>query len=275
VLQVQLARHLGFVTLPETSFFMARLATTRARLGALRRLQLALQDELAVARPALRAALAATRYWASRIGWWATVQAIRSPRRAADVLTRTLDARARRHGAPGWIEKSPRHFGSVEAIRRLVPGASFVFVFRDGREAVASIVHRARAHGGRFVPEAEPARAAGLWNASVAAARAQGARPDVCCVELDALLAAPTATLDRIADLLGLMPAPDTALSTEATRARHAAEEWKADPAVLSPPNSRWPHVFTEEERPRVVDHLHLDAYATLRRAERFIAAPS
>ena len=45
------------------------------------------------------------------------------------------------------IEKTPRHVRKMDMIRRMVPGARFILLMRDGRDVTASIAHRS---GGDF-----------------------------------------------------------------------------------------------------------------------------
>lgn len=41
-----------------------------------------------------------------------------------------------------WVEKTPKHVTQIATIRRLVPGAKFIFIYRNGRDVFRSLVAR-------------------------------------------------------------------------------------------------------------------------------------
>jgi hypothetical protein len=109
------------------------------------------------------------------------------------------------------VERTPEHVLALPELERLVPGAFFVHVVRDGRdEAVAAWDHELRTKGDAFVGR-RPAFAgfaenfARAWTGAVSAARAFGrARPDRFLeIKCERMLDRPTPTLSKICRFLG------------------------------------------------------------------------
>lgn len=73
-------------------------------------------------------------------------------------------------GATIVVDKNPPHTLHVPLIRRLLPGARFVHLVRDGRDVAASLV-AAHAGWGRYWAPARVVDAAAVWRRHVLAAR--------------------------------------------------------------------------------------------------------
>jgi hypothetical protein len=109
------------------------------------------------------------------------------------------------------VERTPEHVLALPELERLVPGAFFVHVVRDGRdEAVAVWEHELRTKGDAFARR-HPDFAgfaesfARAWSGAVATARAFGrARPDRFLeIKSERMLDRPTPTLSKICRFLG------------------------------------------------------------------------
>lgn len=51
-----------------------------------------------------------------------------------------LDPLARREGAPSWVEKSPDNCLGAGYLWRMIPGARFIEIHRDGRDVASSLI---------------------------------------------------------------------------------------------------------------------------------------
>lgn len=105
-----------------------------------------------------------------------------------------------------WVEKTPDHLFDLKRIRRCFPGAKFICMLRDGRDAVASIVHAPY-----ILPRVVNRRcrliaACALWDWMTAESRrlaVQGSS-DFILVRYEALVQSPGEQLVRVAKFLGL-----------------------------------------------------------------------
>ena len=111
-------------------------------------------------------------------------------RRIAD-----LQERARQAGRSMLVEKTPRHIRSMAMMRRVVPGARFILMVRDGRDVTTSIGVRS---AGNYQ--------AGLrrWISDNLLVRAELGKPDVHLLRYEDLVADPPAALRSVCRFLGV-----------------------------------------------------------------------
>mmetsp|Transcript_774 Transcript_774/g.4810 ORF Transcript_774/g.4810 Transcript_774/m.4810 type:complete len:346 (-) Transcript_774:1393-2430(-) len=57
------------------------------------------------------------------------------------VLTK-WDVEAYQGGYQAWVEKTPKHINKIQQIETVTPTAKFVFIYRDGRDVVRSLIER-------------------------------------------------------------------------------------------------------------------------------------
>ncbi len=112
---------------------------------------------------------------------------------AAD-LWAALRTRAAASGRNHFAEKTPRHILHLDLIRKLVPGARFVVMVRDGRDVAASFVRRTgRAnHGAR------------RWTDDNTVTIAEQTHPDVHVLRYEDLIEAPETALRQVCAFSGL-----------------------------------------------------------------------
>jgi hypothetical protein len=106
---------------------------------------------------------------------------------------------ARASGRRHLAEKTPRHILHLDLIRRIVPGARFLVMVRDGRDVAASYIRRsgtAKVGRRRWLNE----------NRYVLAARED---PDVTVLRYEDLIATPEASLRRVCGFAGVPFAPE------------------------------------------------------------------
>lgn len=120
-------------------------------------------------------------------------------RRRAWLLLQRLKLELLLSGRRHLIEKTPQHVRAVERIRRMVPGARFIFIVRDGRDVIASLVKR-----GRSV-EASAER----WIADNERVLAQRGAPDAIVMRYEDLVLLPERELERLCSFLGVIFSPD------------------------------------------------------------------
>ncbi|WP_246810082.1 sulfotransferase [Methyloligella sp. GL2] len=107
---------------------------------------------------------------------------------------RNLQEQAKLAGKPHLAEKTPIHVFSLDRIRELVPGATFVIMMRDGRDVAASFVKRWGNADGGFRN----------WvDASEIATEARGA-DDAIVVRYEDLIADPQDVLEKVCGFVGM-----------------------------------------------------------------------
>lgn len=57
------------------------------------------------------------------------------------VLTK-WDVEAYQGGYQAWVEKTPKHINKIRQIETVAPAARFIFIYRDGRDVVRSLIER-------------------------------------------------------------------------------------------------------------------------------------
>lgn len=171
---------------------------------------------------------------------------------ARDIVS-FLDGLTRRAGKDVWLEKTPRHVLHASRIGRLVPGAVFIHMVRDGRDVVASIVDRARRFPGRFRGQEDPAYGIRQWNRSMRATEAAMGKPGHLIALYEILASRPAETLGDLCHHLGIgfetgmleAPATDGFVLKD--------EEWK-DPlsGPIRPAASKYHDLFDEDTRRQI-----------------------
>ena len=110
---------------------------------------------------------------------------------------------AHKPGATRLFEKTPENARYLPLTREVVPGAKFVHLARDPRNAVASMLERSRRPFGDWAPSDLPA-AVSTWRANVTAAIRDADPHDTLLVRYEDLKADPRTTLADLAGFLDL-----------------------------------------------------------------------
>jgi len=109
---------------------------------------------------------------------------------------------AEKAGATRFLEKTPDHSHWLDTIWRIVPDASIVFMVRDPRDTVRSVLNARGETWGAWAPESL-ADATSLWLTSVRPYFSRKRHPQLMLVRYEDLQN-DRAELDRVAKFLGL-----------------------------------------------------------------------
>lgn len=249
LLQSLLAGHPQVASYPESHFFPSTIHTSRW----CRKLRLASPS----AAPRFRAFLREAGL--DRRGYTAPRGALLVPRYVRALL-RTLDRASLETGRPVWLEKTPQHLHYVDEIERLVPGARFVHLVRNGADVVASLYEVTHAHPERWGGESDVDTCVERWLGDVAITRRHLGRPGHTVVRYESLVRDPASVLRGLCDFLGLAWDP-AALE----RRREAAgalvlewESWKAGAAeeIRAGGSGKFERLFGEERRRAILERL-------------------
>jgi hypothetical protein len=94
-----------------------------------------------------------------------------------DAIAAIFEAYADRMGKPRWGDKTPMYMRHLTLLERLFPGAQYVHLVRDGRDAALSFVDMPEGTFTRtWAHPTTPAQFACLWRKEVSDARALGRR---------------------------------------------------------------------------------------------------
>lgn len=171
-----------------------------------------------------------------------------------------LDAHTLNQGKSHWLEKTPQHLHYLAEIERLVPGARFIHLVRQGADVVASLHEVTHRHpedwGGSTGIDAGIDR----WLGDIAITRRHLGRPGHIAVRYEALVRDPTAVLVRLCGFMGLSYDP-AMLERQAETARRvvlAGEPWKATAgeAVRETGERKFEALFSKEERRHIEERL-------------------
>ena len=108
-------------------------------------------------------------------------------------------------GKTHWVEKSPNHLFSIEAIEELVPNSLFIHVLRSGKDTVASLNDMARQNPKSFWHVfADPIRGVRRWNACIDESLLHTSSANHYMLRYENLVEQPETTLHEMCRFLGL-----------------------------------------------------------------------
>lgn len=263
VLQFELARRAGLLTVPETHFFAHLLGAADDWVD----------GDVAASR----------QRWLHRLAWLRTrparpvrsalaalPQAGPAPHRFSgrgytlDFFAR-LDTLAAQAGAAGWLEKTPGHFVYLEPMARLCPDARFVHIVRAGEDVVASAVDAELRHADHASFRGGPMHWVRRWNRAAETHLRWAGQPGHHVVFHDELVAAPERVLGGVLHFLGRDDAPPRP-TAPGDLADLADEPWKRDALSgrIGAPERRFEALFGPEAqalvRARLRDYTRLRA---------------
>jgi Sulfotransferase family len=125
-----------------------------------------------------------------------------------DAIAAIYETHAEREGKPRWGDKTPMYMRHLDLLVRLFPGAQYVHLIRDGRDAALSFLRMPQGTYTRTWAHPDSAREfACLWRTEVAAARELGRRvgPERYHeARYEELVAAPEAVVGSICAFAGI-----------------------------------------------------------------------
>jgi len=207
------------------------------------------------------------RYFGKNHGLGVSFVGLLSLRNASRIFCRELTAAARKRGAIGWLEKTPRHFCAVDRIRECIPECSFVHVVREGLAACASMRDRANRFPGQFGKESGIKFMSSIWNQAIQSAAEQYGARDTIVIPYETFVADPVAVMNRVSRKLNLPDSRGTSPARPAIGEMFSAyqEPWKASAAgVVHPANSKASRVFSQHEILELQSRLNLRLYEKL-----------
>ena len=246
LVQAMLASHSHIHAFPETFFFLDGGFSGTPRLSPMAQIR-----AHRIARYALQNAL-------HRLGEeHALVAKLSTRTRLVETFVHTLDRMALASGCAIWSEKTPGHVNCIGEIQRLVPGALFVHVLRDGRDVVASLesIYRekvlASCVGGAAWPLHE---SISRWNKAIAISESHLGEPGHFFVDYESLLREPEMTLKKLCHFIEVEYQPAMAqyyFHASTVLGGDIDDSWRRD--VLRPLQSthlkKYSVLFTESEQ--------------------------
>ena len=254
LLQVALARHPDIYSTPETEFFRN---TVGSRRGWLARLGLTTGKE----RHGLRKTCEAMRLDGQPLEYKPSL----FYRTTVDTFRDYLDSQALRAGCSMWLEKSPEHLFHVDVIRKYMPNARFIHIFRRGEDVLGSILDRAFKYLHPASRLRDPMDGVQRWNRAIHESLRYVDSPGHAFVEFESLARVPEVTLRRLCRQLDIPYVPELTDSGELdqviSRSRpHLANS--SDPIEM--PESKFEALVPDEDKEQVLDALDTEAHQQL-----------
>lgn len=192
-------------------------------------------------------------------------------------LITILDQLALRRGAPGWIEKTPRHLNFLPFLEELLAKddgcrTDFVHLVRGGLDVVASL-HKASQHWERPYDLQTCVR---RWNEDMARSAGRVDRPHDHFVVYEELSSDPEAVLRRLLDQLDLAWEAQIldGYGRESSRLVTPDESWKTDIDRTIQRSSTSSQVLTGDELEWARGTLHHHLYDELVRRSTLLSEP-
>ncbi|MGY1841177.1 MULTISPECIES: sulfotransferase family protein [unclassified Modestobacter] len=173
-------------------------------------------------------------------------------RATAQAFLTTAEEVTRAGGRRTWVEKTPANLYAIDRIERLVPGARFLHIVRDGADVAASLCSVSSGWGSSYTPD----QAVDLWAECVAITTEHRGRPGHTVVSYGQLAEHPERVLPAACADVGL-PWDPAVLVGRADAARALIkdfETWKGDNTgpLVHRPREKFARVFDAETQRQV-----------------------
>jgi hypothetical protein len=248
LLQALLAAHPRILSFPETHFFSA----VRSRHRALRL--------LGIARHGFRKQLSTLVANADPLGVSPPPPHFLLERHYATWFMKVLDTATYRAGCDVWLEKTPSHVAHIARIERLIPGARFVHLIRDGRDVIASLYDVTNSHPNAWGGARDINACIDRWLRDVERSARYLQQSNHLGVRYERLVSDPSAVLQMICYFLDVQYSDDM-LNNYADVACNLIltdESWKANTQrpVGSRSNIKFDQIFTVDEREYILEKI-------------------
>ncbi len=103
-----------------------------------------------------------------------------------------------------WLEKTPEHLRRINAIEKLVDGAKFIHIVRNGVDVVASLYEMTQKYPQIWGQPRKLERYINRWESDVLISSCHLHKPNHLLVRYESLLADPSAALVEICEFMGV-----------------------------------------------------------------------
>ena len=162
-----------------------------------------------------------------------------------------------------WVEKTPRHIFNVDVINQYVPKALVVYIIRDGREVVSSIVKRAKEYGKQFKYQ-DIDYAIELWNKSTRIIEKRRGAENGYIIKYEDMVNEPKKTMLKLGNFVHLDYSSVEFNNREKVlkNARMKDESWKdgVDKNIKSR-NNKFESYFSAQERAYICKNLTINSF--------------
>jgi len=171
---------------------------------------------------------------------------------------RILDKLCLEQGRSMWLEKTPGHLRRIPYIQRLIPGARFVHILRNGEDAIASMFHVATRYAESWAPwYGTLDQCIDRWTRDIQISQSCAGQPNHKLVRYEELIRDPQKVLNELCAFVGI-PFEPSMLTEYAKRADDLIQEgeaWKS--SVRGPIWREQPRRFREYLDEGQRQHVH------------------
>jgi hypothetical protein len=195
-------------------------------------------------------------------------------RQFSGAFVEVLDTLAMKQGKSVWLEKTPAHLRRVDKIEKLVRGARFVQILRNGEDNIASMFEVGNKYSETWGPwYGTLDQCIQRWVTDARISMRCFSRKNHFIVRYEKLIANPAPILVALCDFIGV-PYEEKMLSDYPKVAGQLilkTEPWKASVSEPIRPNSKrkFNDYLTEKQRQYIRDHIPEDIAGTLNHEER------
>jgi hypothetical protein len=170
---------------------------------------------------------------------------------------RVLETVAEQQQKKLWLDKSPEYVFCIPAIEKLISGAKFVHIVRNGPDTIASLYDAAKKYSQKkfgFYKYLDLDLCIKRWNDSVAVSHKYVDRPNHKIIRYESLVASPEVLLEELCQFLEIEFAPEildkrAAVAGEMVH-RHTLNNWHGRVTQpISKPEQKFDHIFDEKQQ--------------------------
>lgn len=183
-----------------------------------------------------------------------------SLRQYSRAFVKVLDHLTRQQGKELWLEKTPQHLHCIDLIERLVPGAKFIHIVRNGADTIASLYEVTHRYPDIWGGARDISQCTRRWVEDLQMSQTHLAKPNHAMVRYERLVQAPQPVLRELCQFLrvNFQASMLQNYGTAAQQVVLESEPWKAavSQTIRSANSRKFYELFSEEQQQTILEQL-------------------
>jgi hypothetical protein len=181
-------------------------------------------------------------------------------RQYSRAFVKVLDYLTRQQGKELWLEKTPQHLHCIDLIERLVPGAKFIHIIRNGADAIASLYEVTHRYPDIWGGARDIGQCTRRWLEDLQISQTHLHKPNHAMVRYERLVQAPQPVLRELCQFLKV-DFQESMLQDYGTAAQQVvldSEPWKAavSQTIRNANSRKFYKLFSEEQQQTILEQL-------------------